>query len=99
MREEALRSILGSPSEPPRGSERSRFFGFHLRARDRLRDRLRHCLRVAFLPSAEDWVAVPIPAALYPLYYLIRPARLAVVYLNMLPKRLMAKSSGTRQRV
>lgn len=99
VREEALRSILGNPSEPPRGSERSRFFGFHLRARDRLVDRLRHCLRVAFLPSAEDWVAVPIPAALYPLYYVMRPARLAIVYLNMLSKRLRAKSSGTRQRV
>ena len=49
---------------------------FHLRARERLRDRLRYLFTLAATPSYSDWKALPLPAGLFPLYYLIRPLRL-----------------------
>jgi len=53
---------------------------FHLRARDRWRDRLRYCARVALTPTAGDWAWLRLPDALYALYYVTRPIRLMAKY-------------------
>ena len=49
---------------------------FHLKARERLRDRVRYCLRLAMIPTLEDWAFLSLPAFLSFLYYLLRPIRL-----------------------
>ena len=53
---------------------------FHLRVRERWRDRLRYCTWVALTPTLGDWAWLRLPDALYPLYYVVRPIRLAVKY-------------------
>jgi len=53
---------------------------FHLRARERWRDRLWYCLRVAPITTAEDWALLPLPVSLAWIYSLIRPIRLALTY-------------------
>ena len=47
-----------------------------LRSRERLRDRVRFCLLRALTPTRKDAAAVPLPEALWPAYYLLRPVRL-----------------------
>src|SRR3989449_7056837 len=49
---------------------------FHLRTRERWRDRLRYCARVALTPTPGDWAWLRLPDALYALYYVTRPIRL-----------------------
>jgi hypothetical protein len=53
---------------------------FHLKARERFRDRLLYCLRLAMTTTPEDWALVPLPSSLFPLYYVLRPIRLAGKY-------------------
>jgi len=72
---------------------------FHLRAREHLQDRVWYCLRLALIPTAEDWALLPLPARLSFIYSLLRPFRLAGTYglsrLNDLPrllKRWLARS-------
>ena len=60
--------------------DRAELSAFHLRAQDRWRDRLRYCARVALTPSTGDWAWLRLPDAVYPLYYVARPIRLAVKY-------------------
>lgn len=57
---------------------------FEARARDRRRDRCRHYLRAALEPAPADFRAVSLPATLFPLYYLVRPIRLAGVFARRL---------------
>jgi len=57
------------------------FHPFHLRVRERFADRIRYCLRLAFTPSVADWEFVELPSALFFLYHLLRPVRLAGKYL------------------
>lgn len=52
---------------------------FHLRMRERFRDRARYCL-AHLRPGVGDWAALPLPGALSFLHYLIRPFRLAARY-------------------
>ena len=49
---------------------------FVLRARERWRDRWRYAVRLALTPNPRDWAALPLPAALAPLYFGLRPLRL-----------------------
>src|SRR5438309_1209212 len=63
---------------PPR--DRAELSPFHLRAQERWRDRLRYCARVALTPTPGDWAWLRLPDALYALYYVVRPIRLAVTY-------------------
>ena len=49
---------------------------YYLRARERLQDRAYFILDQAFIPKQVDWTTISLPAALYPLYYLLRPLRL-----------------------
>ena len=50
---------------------------FYARARERLAARLYLVADQTFLPKQADWESWPLPAPLYPLYYLYRPLRLA----------------------
>jgi hypothetical protein len=50
----------------------------HLASLDGFGDRLRYVLRTLLTPNAWDWARFHLPDGLYPLYYLLRPIRLAV---------------------
>jgi len=52
-------------------------FAMMIRARGRWRDRAQLLSRLAFTPTAGDWSAMRLPAALFPLYRVVRLARLA----------------------
>jgi hypothetical protein len=54
---------------------------FHLKVRERLRDRLSYCLKLIFTPTPGDWELVALPSPLFFLYYLLRPMRLFKKYL------------------
>ncbi len=74
------------PSERP-GSLESCLF--HLRARERTQDRVRYCVRLAVTTTPGDWALVRLPSSLFPLYYVLRPIRLAGKYGLELLKRLL----------
>jgi len=57
---------------------------FHLRVRERWRDRARYVWYVVTTPTPADWAFVRLPAGLHFLYYVIRPVRLAVKYSRLL---------------
>jgi putative nucleotidyltransferase-like protein len=54
---------------------------FYIRSRERPSDRLRMCARLLASPTAGDIKLLSVPAPLWFLYYLLRPARLASKYL------------------
>jgi hypothetical protein len=54
---------------------------FHLKIRERLRDRITYCLRLILTPAPGDWELITLPSSLFFLYYLLRPARLVRKYL------------------
>lgn len=56
---------------------------------DGLAPRARYVASRAFLPSAEDRASMPLPVTLYPLYYLLRPARAAFRECPAALRRLM----------
>jgi hypothetical protein len=53
---------------PPTESTR-----FVLDSLERVRDKLRYLLRLAFVPTDEDWARQPLPTFLIPLYAILRP--------------------------
>jgi hypothetical protein len=53
---------------------------FHLKLLESRWDRYRYCLQIVTTPTVEDWELLPLPAALFPLYYVERPLRLAGKY-------------------
>jgi len=59
------------------GPESHRFF---LQARERLRDKLSCCARLALTPNEEDYSFLPLPALLSPLYYPLHAVRVAGKY-------------------
>lgn len=61
------------PDSFPRAYQRALF---HLKTRERLRDRIEYCLRLAMTPTLTEWVLFPLPASFSFLYYLLRPLRL-----------------------
>lgn len=67
--DEALAHSLGWP-----------FHRYQLRAKERLRERLRYVYYSAVAPAKEDWTAVPLPQLLFPLYFVVRPIRLVGEY-------------------
>jgi hypothetical protein len=75
---ELTRGIIAGMFEPRDDGSRGDFARsmFQLRSRDRLRDRV----RLLATPNEGDWEALPLPAAAYPLYYLLRPIRLVMKY-------------------
>jgi hypothetical protein len=56
--------------------DRSQEVSFHLRARERLRDRIRYVGRLGTTQTLGDWDLVRLPPGVAPLYRLIRPLRL-----------------------
>jgi hypothetical protein len=56
------------------------FHLFQLRAMDQLRGKVNYVYRSIVVPAPEDWRAVALPDPLFPLYYAIRPVRLAAAY-------------------
>jgi hypothetical protein len=65
--------LLQEPGLADGVAERARF---HLRARERARDRIRYTARLALTPTVADWAAVPIPVALGFFHRVLRPIRL-----------------------
>lgn len=59
---------------------------FHVKARERNRDRIRFVGRVVFTPTESDWCAVRLPARLCSLYRLVRPVRLAGSLTGLVPR-------------
>jgi Uncharacterised nucleotidyltransferase len=49
---------------------------FQVRIRDRLRDGCRYCFGLVMTPTGLELTLVPLPAVLFPLYYVLRPMRL-----------------------
>ncbi len=49
---------------------------FRMNARERVIDRVRYCVKLATIPTMNDWDWAPLPQWLFPLYYLLRPVRL-----------------------
>lgn len=72
-----VRERLFSEEQIPQGILGIRAFQpFHLKMMDRSRDRLRYLAYQATSPTLQEWQLLPLPAALFPLYYLLRPLRL-----------------------
>jgi hypothetical protein len=53
---------------------------FFLRGRERWRHRVQYCVRFALTPTVDDWSSLRLPDALFFLYTLFRPLRLAGKY-------------------
>ncbi|MBA3474629.1 MAG: nucleotidyltransferase family protein [Rubrobacter sp.] len=49
---------------------------FHLRARERMQDKVRYCVQLAMVPNHFDW-GLSLPASLSFVYYILRQIRLA----------------------
>jgi hypothetical protein len=66
----ARRIRIGGPESPR----------FYLQTRERLRDQLACCARLALTPNEEDYSFLPLPAILSPLYYPLHAVRVAGKY-------------------
>lgn len=66
--------LLEEPVKPVRSLKAALF---HLAVRDRLRDRIRYGLGLAFTTTPGDWAALPLPAPFSFMQGLLRPVRLA----------------------
>lgn len=86
---EISKAILKDPAVPPLAGRVRRWLfatanqpavlestAFFAQSRERLRDKARYCLRLATTPYVRDWALVPLPGAMSPFYYLIRPFRI-----------------------
>ncbi|MCP3901726.1 MAG: nucleotidyltransferase family protein [Desulfobacteraceae bacterium] len=63
-------------------SDNKRFTSYHLSIRDSLFDKIRYLLRLLFIPTREDWNIFNLPRRLFLLYWILRPARLAVEFIK-----------------
>nr|MBA3256290.1 nucleotidyltransferase family protein [Pyrinomonadaceae bacterium] len=74
-------------------------FLFNLEVMDHKRDAIAGLFLFVLVPRISDWQGAPLPDALYPLYYLLRPLRLAAQFISALGKwirsrkRFLMKSS------
>jgi hypothetical protein len=53
---------------------------FRWKTAERLPDKLRYCAGMSMAPTEADWEAFPLPSVFYPVYYVLRPLRLAAKY-------------------
>jgi hypothetical protein len=83
------RSVLwDGKHEKSRGMlQGSLFRSFHYMMHERRRDRFRYTLHTIIDPSVADWERYSLPERLFPLYYVIRPLRLAGKYGYRLARR------------
>lgn len=70
---DATRAFWRDDAEPREAPDAA---ATYLRSREDLRDRLSYCYGMLTTPTLADWEALPLPDALFPLYYLHRPLRL-----------------------
>jgi hypothetical protein len=77
---------------------------FQIRIRDRLRDGFRYCFGLVMTPTGLELTMIPLPAFLSPVYYLLRPMRLAlkhggkIIKLGAWSTERGAKGKGVRAR-
>jgi len=76
LTEEAIRGMLGF-DDPLPSLWREIRDALYCRAMERRRDRLRYLHDALLAPTPHEWKLVPLPAAFAPLYYGVRPLRLA----------------------
>jgi hypothetical protein len=69
------RQVRANLFQPERGERFVARNLFHLRARERLKDRLAYTWSRVGIPMEDDWEWVPLPDSLYWLYYGVRPLR------------------------
>jgi hypothetical protein len=72
VHERLFRTSGGSPRRFPEVM----FRPIHVQMRERLRDKVRYCVRSATTHTVGDWMALPLPRPLFSLYYVLRPIRL-----------------------
>lgn len=85
-----VRDQLAAPARTGHSALRRTLF--HLRIRERLRDKMRLALYTLIVPSDSDRLLVPLPQSAACLYYLLRPFRLVHKYML---RRAVLSSSGT----
>ena len=68
---------------------------FHLKVRDRLRDKIRYCIYQTTNPSILDWLLIPLPSSLSFLHHIARPIRLCGKYGLSLAKRLLLRAHSS----
>lgn len=86
----AARGFIGYVSDPANdGPGFYQRWSVPLRVIDKPRARLRYLAARALLPSADDREFLRLPPALYPLYFLLRPLRVALKEAPMAARRLM----------
>jgi hypothetical protein len=61
----------------PYGEQQVSYFRLMMRLRERRRDRIHFLARLTFTPGPSEWNAIRLPAILFPLYRVVRLARLA----------------------
>jgi hypothetical protein len=71
--DQVRRHLFDAPDD---SEDEARFQVFHLRARERLRDKIYYSLGWALTPTVREWELLSLPASLSFLYYLFRPLRL-----------------------
>jgi hypothetical protein len=81
--------LLSEVLDPQGILEGSAFRGFHLRAIERLRDKLRYCAHRAVTPTLWEWRLLPLPAVLFPFYRVLRPALLTGKFGMRVAKRFL----------
>ena len=74
LRQRVWQRLFARGEAPPAYVERNRFW---LAIRDRPGDRVASLWLRLWTPTLNDWRVVQLPDSLYPLYYLVRPVRLA----------------------
>jgi hypothetical protein len=87
------RLFLGSNTPP--GLLETSFF--HLKSRERLRDRIQYCFRLMVTTTPRDWAIIKLPRFLSPLYSFFRPLRLIRKYGGGIARQISGKGKGKAQ--
>ena len=74
--------------------DQSRFHPFFIKVRERLRDKVIYCAYTFLVPTVEDWELLPLPKTLFPLYFVLRPIRLATRYGRKIANRTSREKIG-----
>jgi hypothetical protein len=74
------RRLFQASGGSPRRFPEIMFRPIHVQMRERLRDKVRYCVRSASTHTVGDWMALPLPRPLFSLYYVLRPIRLVGKY-------------------
>jgi hypothetical protein len=73
---------LFNPRDPHSAAQQWAVFQFEMAVKDGARERIRDGFRRVVYPTGKDWEATGLPDALFPLYHLMRPARLLGRYVR-----------------